>query len=232
VIKSKIANLKSKIYRWCLVAVKRKKRWKIALIVVAMLSFWTFIVCYPNPFIFIRNSVRYLRFPIDPSVTEVIEVEVPDEPAEIEKFVMALVEYQYDWENYGVPDYVSTARQAVARRRGDCEDRAAVLASLLEAKDISYDLKASLTHYWVDYPGKRPSRLENENVSYFGKVDGKYKLKLPDLSQWRRYLNAGKKGGWDVMPASRKVVMISGWVLIIFSGYLLGRRRKAVISNQ
>jgi len=211
-----------------LVAVKRKKRRKIVLIVVVMLLFWTFIVCYPNPFILIRNTIRYLKFPVDPSVIELVEVEVPDEPAEIEKFVMALVKYQYDWENYGFPDYVSTARQAVIRRRGDCEDRAVVLASLLEAKNISYNLRASLVHYWVDYPGKKPSRSENESVSYFGKVDGKYKLKLPDLSQWRRYLSAGKEGGWDVMPTSRKVIMISGWVVIIFSGYLFSRKRETV----
>lgn len=205
-------------------AVKRRKWWKIVLMVIAMLSFWTFIICYPNPFIFIRNLIRYVRFPVDPSVIELIGAEVPDEPVEIEKFVMAQVKYEYDWKNYGVPDYVSTARQAVIRRRGDCEDMAIVLASLLEAKNIPYNLKASLTHFWVDYPGKKPSRSENENVAYFGKVDGKYRLKLPDLSQWRRYLDSGKKGLWDEMPILRKVLMISGWVLIIFSGYFLRMR--------
>jgi hypothetical protein len=211
------------------VAVERRKWWKVVLIVAAMLSLWTFIVCYPNPFIFIRNTIRYLRFPVDPSVIELIDAEIPDEPAEIERFVMALVKYQYDWETYGFPDYVSTARQAVIRRRGDCEDRAVVLASLLEAKNIPYNLKASVIHYWVDYPGKKPSRTENESVAYFGKVDGKYRLKLPDLSQWRRWLSAGKEGGWDVMPTFRKVLMISGWVLIIFSGYLLRRGYKGMM---
>jgi len=207
------------------VAVGRVKWWKIILIVVAMLLFWTFMVCFPNPFVFIRNEIRYFRPPIDPSVVELIEDEVPGEPAEIEKFVMALVKYEYDWKNYGVPDYVSTPRQAVVRRRGDCEDRAIVLASLFEVKNIHYSLKASPIHYWVDYPGKRPSRIENENVALFGKVDGKYKFKLPDLSLWRRYLSSGKKGIWDTMPTYRKVVMISGWALIVFAGYLIRKGR-------
>lgn len=210
----------------CSVAVMGKKWWKIVLITVAILSFWTFIVCYPNPFVFISSLIRYARFPIDPSVIELIEAEVPDEPAKIDNLVMELVKYEYDWKNYSVPDYLSTARESVIRRRGDCEDRAIVLASLLAAKNISYTLKASLTHFWVDYPGKKPSRSENKNVAFVGKVDGKYRLKLPDLSQWHRYFDAGKEGLWDAMPTFRKVLMISGWVLIIFSGCFLSRRRK------
>ena len=202
-----------------------RKTWKTVLIILAMLLFWTFIVCYPNPFILGRNIVRYLRFPVDPSVVEIIESEIPDEPAQIEKFTKALVQYEYDWKNYGFPDYVSTARQAVTRRKGDCEDRAIVLASLLEAKNIPYDLKASLVHFWVDYPGKSASRSENEEVSYFRKVDGKYRLKLPDLGQWQRYLGSWRRGIWDYMPLFRKVIMILGWVVILFSGYLLGRRK-------
>ena len=139
---------------------------------------------------------------------------------------LGLVEYEYDWKNYGVPDYISTPREAVSRRSGDCEDRAIVLASLLEAKNIPYDLRASLVHFWVDYPGKKASQSESENVAFIGKVDGKYRLKFPDFGQWRRYLAVGKKGGWDVMPTHRKTLMLSGWVLILFSGHLWSRRHK------
>lgn len=203
---------------------KKAKLWKTILFVVAALSFWTFIVCYPNPYILIRNTIRYFRLPIDPSVIYLIDVPVPNEPVEIEKTVLQLIKYEYDWKNYGVPDYVATARQAVVRRSGDCEDRAAVLASLLEAKNIPYSLKASLTHFWVDYPGKRQTRSENDGVSYFGKVDGKYMLKLPAVSQWLRFLSIQKKGMLDVMPTSRKVIMISGWVIIILLGYLMNRK--------
>jgi len=207
-------------------ATRRMKRWKVVLIVALILLLWTFIVCFPNPLIFIRNITRYLRIPVDSSVIESIETEVPDEPEEIEKFVLALVEYQYDWENYGVPDYVATARETVIKRSGDCEDRAIVLASLLEAKNIPYDLRASLVHYWVDYPGKKANRGENEEVAFFGEKDGKYRFKMPDMSQWRRYFDVAKRGLWDVMPVSRKTAMISGWALIILSGCFLSRKRE------
>ncbi len=211
---------------------RRMKWWKMALILIAMLSVWTFIVCFPNPFVFARNVIRYIRLPVDPSVVELVEAEVPDKPEEIEKFVLDLVKYQYDWENYGSPDYVSTARQAVTRRRGDCEDIAIVLASLFEAKNIPYDLKASLVHYWVDYDGKKPSRGENEKVAFFGKKDGKFRLKLPDMGQWRRYFRSGKKGLWDVMPRHRKIFMIAGWIMIISAAYIFGRRREAVVIDE
>jgi hypothetical protein len=78
---------------------KRVKWWKIVLIVAAMLLLWTFIVCYPNPYIFIRNGIRYMRPPVDPLVIDLIKVEIPDKPEEIEKFVLALVKYKYDWAN-------------------------------------------------------------------------------------------------------------------------------------
>ena len=213
-------------------AIKRMKWWKVILIVVVMLSLWTFIVCFPNPFIPVRNLIRYVRFPVDPSVIDLIESKIPDDPAEIEKFVLTLIKYEYDWENYSVPDYVATARQAVTRRRGDCEDRAVVLASILEAKKIPYNLRASLVHYWVDYPDKKPSKSENEDVAFMGKVDGKYRLRIPNLSQWRRYLRVGKNGGWDPIPIYRKALMISGWVLIISSGYFLRRGREEVTDGQ
>lgn len=123
-----------------------------------------------------------------------------------------------------MPDYVSTARQAMIKRRGDCEDRAIVLASLFEAKNMPYNLKASLTHYWVDYPGKKSSGIENENLAVFGKVDGKYRLKLPSVSQSRQYFAYGTKWIWDETPTSRKVLLIAGWVLIIPVGYFFSRR--------
>lgn len=185
---------------------------------------WTLVVCYPNPYIFFRNFARYMRFPVDPSVIELFDGEIPDDPAEVEKFVLDWVEYEYDWKNYSVPWYVPTARDAVIRHKGDCESRAIVLASILKAKNIPYSLKASLVHIWVDYAGKRISRSENEGVAFVGKVDGKYRLKFPNMSQWRKYISAEKEMLWDVMPVFRKALLISGWMLIILAGCFLYRQ--------
>jgi len=200
--------------------VKRKKR-KIILITIAVILLWTFIVCYPNPYVFVRNFIRYIHFPVDPSIVSLINEEIPNDPIDIEKFVRKLVEYEYDWVNYGVPWYVPTPDDAVMRRKGDCESRAMVFASILSAKNIPYNLKASLVHIWVEYPNKKSSAYENEDVSYIRKVDGRYRIKLPDLSQWKHYADVEKEMLWDVMPMYRKVIMLSGWVVILFSGCFL-----------
>ncbi|MBD3184548.1 hypothetical protein GF312_19855 [Candidatus Poribacteria bacterium] len=209
---------------------ERKYLGKIILLILLSLLVWTFIICFPNPYVFVRNIYRYFRPPIDPSIIKIIQTEIPDNPSEIHRFVLKTIKYKYDWENYGVPDYVSTARQAVEKRSGDCEDRAVVLASLLDAKNIQYEFKASLTHYWVDYPGKKVSRIENRDVQIFSKKDGKYRIKLPDMAKWKHYIQATKKGIWDVMPKIRKILMLSGWLLIpsIFIVLEIIKRRKTV----
>lgn len=190
---------------------------KAILYIFALFLFWTFIVCYPNPYIFFRNFLRYINFPIDPTISGLIGREIPNDPEEIYKLVKEIVKYEYDWVNYGVPWYVPTAKDAVTRRRGDCESRAIVLASLLEFKKIPYHLRASPVHIWVEYPNKRPNDSENKEVAFISKVQGRYRLKVPDLRQWREYLSVEKEALWDVMPFYRKVILISGWIFITIS---------------
>lgn len=198
-----------------------KEKWKIAVFAYIAILFWTFIICYPNPYIFIRNFARYIRFPIDTSITDLINTDIPDDPLEIEKFVKKLIVYEYDWTNYGVPWFVPTPKDAVTRQKGDCESRAMVFASILSAKNIPYNIKASLVHIWVEYPNKKPTKSENDNIAYISKVDGKYRLKLPDLSQWRKYISTDKEMFWDVMPKYRKIIMVSGWAsILIFACFL------------
>ncbi len=49
-----------------------------------------------------------------------------------------IVPYAYDWQTAGVPWYFPTTREALAQKRGDCESRAVVLASILAYKHIPY----------------------------------------------------------------------------------------------
>ena len=197
----------------------KRKKWEIILITIILaLLLWTYIVYYPNPYIFIRSLLRYAHFPVDPSIVGIIDEEIPNDPVEIENFVYKLVKYENDWANYGVPWYLTTPDDAVTRRKGDCESRAMVLASILSAKNIPYKLNASLVHVWVEYPTKKPSSFENGKISFVGKVDGKYKVKPPDLVQWQEYVSAEKELLWSAMPSHRKIIMVSGWAVILFSG--------------
>lgn len=186
---------------------------------------WLLLVCYPNPFIFFRNFARYARFPIDPTIIRDMKKPVPDEPRQIEKFVYRLVPYEFDWNTYGVPWMMPTPREVLQAGKGDCESRAVVFASLLRAKGIPCDIKASFTHIWVDYPNKKPNRAENDDIAYIGKRRGKLFIKLPTLRQWREQFAMQKEALWEKMPLPRKALLLGGWAALVV---WMARRRKVM----
>src|SRR5436309_1893800 len=111
-----------------------RRRWRERARSAGWLLLWTLVVCYPNPLVFFRNFLRYARFPVDPSILHGVHFPVPREPQRIEEAVLQGIPYEFDWRQYGVPWYVPTPWEVIASRRGDCESRAMVLASLLQAR--------------------------------------------------------------------------------------------------
>ncbi len=67
----------------------------------------------------------------------------------IEDAVYERIPYAYDWETWGVMDYLPTAAEVFAMGREDCDGRAVVAASLL--RRLGYDawLTTDMTHTWV-----------------------------------------------------------------------------------
>jgi hypothetical protein len=184
---------------------------------------WTLLVCYPNPLIFFRNFLRYARFPIDPAIIDRVSFPVPGEARGIEEAVRTGVRYEFDWRQYGVPWYVPTPAEVLRGCRGDCESRAVVLASLLQAREIPYRLQASPVHIWVDYPGKQPNPDENPEIAMMRREDGRYRFRLPDLVRVRDDLRLQKEALWDVMPPSGNLLLLGGWAALLALPWL--RRR-------
>jgi hypothetical protein len=185
---------------------------------------WLLLVCYPNPLIFFRNFARYARFPIDPTITQDLKKPIPDEPRQIERLVYRIVPYEFDWNTYGVPWMMPTPREVLHAGKGDCESRAVVFASLLRAKGIPCDIKASFTHIWVEYPHKKPNRAENDDLAYIGRRKGKLFVKLPTLRQWREQFAMQKEALWEKMPRRRKLWLLGGWAGL---GVWMVRRRRS-----
>lgn len=202
---------------------RSRRRWRQGAGAVAVAAVWLLLVCYPNPWVLVRNGLRYARFPVDPAVLAVVPFVVPADPVAIEAAVLENVRYEYDWRQYGVPWYVPTAAEVVTSGRGDCESRAVLLASLLAARGIPYRLQASPVHIWVDYPGKRPNRLENSAVAMMERKDGRYRFRWPGLLRLREDLAAQREALWDAMPPARRVLLLAGWGLILL-GLLRGGR--------
>ena len=128
---------------------------------------WIIFVLYPNPLNFVISVRRVLNFDADPDAVEFMLKDFPSEPAAIEKAVLAGIPYRYDWELYSMPWYCPTIEEVLERREGDCKARALVLASVLEAKNIPYQVHSSPMHIWVDYEDKQETSIENTQVEFY-----------------------------------------------------------------
>jgi len=99
---------------------------------------WILLVFYPNPLNLVISIQRVLNFDADPNAVSFMLNDLPSDAVDIERAVLGRVPYHYDWEVYGVPWYCPTVEQVLERGEGDCKARALVLASVLEAKNITY----------------------------------------------------------------------------------------------
>ena len=107
-----------------------------------------------------------------------------------------------------------------------------MLASILTAKGIPNDLRVSLGHIWVDYPGKEASALENEAVQVAGVEDGRFFLHWPedfdlgagDLRAAGDPLDAGAGCGacCCCSPASLLIVLWNALARLLGAGRVAG----------
>jgi hypothetical protein len=182
-----------------------------------LLLLWTVLALYPNPLLLGRAAAQSWTPVIDADAVRDLAATLPDDPRLIEEAVLTrIVPYGVPWEVYGVPWYFPTPAEVLAAGRGDCQGRAVVLASLLQAKGIPFTLAASFDHIWVDYPGKNPTPIENARVAIAQKApDAQYGFRLPIDWDLRR--------SWEIeweyfvapAPGWRLLLLALGWVLIL-----------------
>jgi hypothetical protein len=177
---------------------------------------WTLVALYPDPTVLV-TSVRNLLAPqVQAEAASGLAARLPDDPRQIERAVLGgVVPYASDWEAAGVPWSFPTADEALAADAGDCESRAVVLASVLEAKGIPYALRMSFDHIWVDYPGKAPTASENDARALAGRGDGGWSgLRWPEDLDLGTELRAQQAIYWDPMPDGRKALLFAGLALV------------------
>lgn len=210
--------------------VRVKKRYKLLLVIA-----WIVLVCYPNPTHLAVTILRSLDPPIDPVAVGSISAEMPDDPRQIESLILTEhVPYAYDWTVFEMPWYFPTPDEVVRHGRGDCEARAVVLASVLEAKGIPYEFNVSPTHIWVKYQGKIENSVETEAVAFVEHKDGAYRVKLPEQFDFSETLRIEIDSLWTAMPVARKVLLLFGIVLALVVDALASpivawhRRRRSI----
>ena len=195
---------------------RRRLRWLLATAGFGLL--WSLAVLYPNPLMLTNAIANTADKKIDPEAVRHWADELPDDPAYIESQVEGpLVPYEVPWETYGVPWYFPTTREVVEHGAGDCQARLVVFASILEAKGIPYEIRASIDHIWVEYEGKAANRIENASIAVVD--DGR--IQLPQQWDWRDTWRVEKHYYWDTAPVGRRILLVSGLILILFRGPLL-----------
>jgi hypothetical protein len=189
---------------------------------------WILFVLYPNPANLIISIDRVLNLDANPGAVESMLKDLPSDAADIEREVLDLIPYRYDWQVYGMPWYCPTVEQVMERREGDCKGRALVLASVLEAKNITYQVHSSPIHIWVEYEGKKETSRENPQVEFFeyNPETGERQFQLPDISL-SEVTDSFWKSFWGSMPEARKALLISGLVALV-AARVVWRKKKAI----
>ncbi|UCC67439.1 MAG: hypothetical protein JSV79_09925 [Armatimonadota bacterium] len=190
-----------------------RRRRRVLLFVLAAAA-WTLLSCYPNPWVLVQNLARYRRLPIDPRIEGKMGWQLLPDPGQIELFVDSLLVPTADWPLYRVPWYVPTAAEAARASHGDCEAKAVLLASLLAGKELPYEIRASFSHIWVDYPGRRARPGEAKNLAYLQGEPGRLRARWPAEVPWREVLAVQREQLWEAMPLGRKALWLLGllWV--------------------
>jgi hypothetical protein len=189
---------------------------------------WILFVLYPNPVNLGVSIQRVFNFNADPNAVKSILNDLPSDAVDIERAVLVRIPYHCDWEVYGMPWYCPTVEQVLERGEGDCKARALVLASVLEAKNITYDIQASPMHIWVEYGGKNETSIENTQVEFYqyNPETGNRQFKIPDIGLVK-FLDYWQRQFWTPMPGGRKALLISGLLALITARAILRKRKTA-----
>jgi hypothetical protein len=189
---------------------------------------WILFVLYPNPANLVVSIERVLHFDADPDAVESMLNDLPSDPADIEKAVLSEIPYRHDWELYGMPWYCPTIEQVLERGAGDCKARALVLASVLDAENIAYEIHSSPIHIWVDYENKQENSIENAQVEFYeyDHETGERTFRMPDIGLGKIVDSWGQQF-WTPMPDGRKTLLIGGLVGLIAARVILRKRKTA-----
>jgi hypothetical protein len=189
---------------------------------------WILFVLYPNPLNLIISIHRVFNFDADPGAVESMLNDLPSDPVDIEKAVLARIPYRHDWEVYGMPWYCPTVEQVLEKGEGDCKGRALVLASVLESENITYHIRLSPIHVWVDYEGKNETSIENAQVEYYqyDPQTGERRFQIPHIAL-SEVIDSFWEAFWDPMPDGRKALLISGLLALVVAKVILRKKRAA-----
>lgn len=203
-----------------------KSRWLWGIVSVLVL----FLFFYPNPLLYAHTLAHVAHPPIEPAAIAHYSATLPDDPARIEQWVRERIAYDADgYQDWGVAFYIARPDQTLRRGGGHCWDRAMVLASILEEKQIPYRLFANWMHAWVDYAGRQPyQEYEYPKYAAFRWEQGRWHFQgmgwltvVPRQSIWLTRLL------WHILSWPQKIALLTAMLSAIGLQWRFRRRSKA-----
>jgi hypothetical protein len=183
-----------------------------------------FLVLYPYPHLFVRHIYRATHIerliePNSPALEPVVrrfQAELAGNltarqlQMRVQNFVYKTVPYDWDWNTWGVANYLPTVAEVLEKGRMDCKGRAVLAASMLRRMRQDARLVGSLRHVWVAV-GK------NELM---GPDKEKLFARLPTGTRiyWRALANVRKDltFGIAVFPLGRELIIVAAIVLLFW----------------
>lgn len=129
----------------------------------------------------------------------------------VEETVCETVPYAFDWETWGVMDYLPTVEEVFLHGHEDCDGRAVVAASLLRRMGTDAWLVCDLKHVWVATPEGELMSPGEGTKTMVGKPGGTQAVIASDTVA---NLSRGFAFGIAVFPLERELIILAALCLV------------------
>jgi hypothetical protein len=131
--------------------------------------------------------------------------------AHVERKVLEVVPYAWDWDTWGVMDYLPSVEETLGKGREDCDGRAVVACALLRGLGYDAHLTSDVQHVWVWTPYGETMSPGGPQI-FRQTADGKQRFNFPVLYT----LPASLGYGMAVFPLWRQlVVTLAVWLAVL-----------------
>jgi len=181
------------------------------------------IVCFPYPNLLIRH-IRHWSNPnaliepdapaLQPWVRELQTMPMESDPKavlrNVQAYVLKHVPYDWDWNTWGMADYMPTVAEVVEKGREDCDGQAVIAASLLKSLGYNARIVTDFAHVWV--------------ATDHGETMGPGKVKMVEMTdkgmkiQWAGLLDLPRTSAYGiaVFPYERELILVAvAWALLL-----------------
>jgi hypothetical protein len=129
----------------------------------------------------------------------------------VERVVYERVPYAWDWDTWGVVDYLPTVDEVLRMGREDCDGRAVMAASLLRRMGYQADLVSDVLHVWVDTPAGAAMNPTSSERTFVSTPTGTEINITPGVL---RNLGRGMTYGMGAFPFGREFIIAAALALL------------------